>query len=173
MYLVRLVETWAQVRGEGARSLIVMANNDRVWRLAKLATRVAIAYSAITLSHYILRRTRLASKAQRRYAVSAGRGSSEGSAPIRRVPTIAFRGSKSNKRAYVKGTSLDVWEIVEAYKYMGPERLRKESDLSEDEIAVAISYYKKHPAEIEERIEDNRRPEEEWRKLYPDVFAAR
>ena len=143
-----------------------MTTKDRARRFASSVARGAFARTATILGYLILRR------AWRRYTLSAGHSGPEEAAPMRKVPTIAFRGSKGNKRAYAKGTSLDVWEIVEAYKYMGPERMIRESDLSKEEIDVAIGYYRKHPAEIDQRIEENRRSEDEWRKLYPDVFAS-
>ncbi len=88
------------------------------------------------------------------------------------IPRIAFRGSDGDRRAYLKGTSLDVWEIVEAYKAMRPERLLAEGDLSKHELATALVYYRQHINEIDRRIEENRRSEDEWRELYPDVFTT-
>lgn len=91
---------------------------------------------------------------------------------VNEIPRIAFRGSGEDRRAYLRGTSLDVWEIVEAYKAMGPERLLAEGDLSKYELATALVYYRQHINEIDQRIEENRRSEDEWRELYPDVFTA-
>lgn len=105
--------------------------------------------------------------------VSSSRDYAGRAAHVDKVPTIAFRGFGKDRRACVRGTALDVWEIVEAYKSMGLERLLAESDLSRHELAAALIYYRQHPDDIDRRIAENRRSEDEWRELYPDVFAAR
>ncbi len=86
-----------------------------------------------------------------------------------KFPGIAFRGSEGDRRAWLLGTALDVWQIIEAYRAMGSERLLEEGDLSEEEIGLALEYYETHPEEIDEAISINRRSEREWHELYPDV----
>jgi hypothetical protein len=49
---------------------------------------------------------------------------------MRRFPGIAFRGFERDRRAWVVGTGLDVWEVVEGHDEMGRERLLRESSLS-------------------------------------------
>lgn len=117
-------------------------------------------------------RVSLASRTRRKRAsVPIRRASSEGMAYMPKLPRIAFRGAEGKKRAYIEGTPFDVWEIVEAYKAIGRE-VTEEGDLSRNELAVALSYYTQHRHEIDRRIEANRQPEEAWRELYPNVFAA-
>ena len=45
-------------------------------------------------------------------------------------PGIAFRGTESDRRAWVPGTALDGWEIVAGYEEMGRERVLEESSIS-------------------------------------------
>lgn len=87
----------------------------------------------------------------------------------RRFPGVWFRGSEGSRRAYLLGTALDVWEVVEAYQAVGRERFLEEGDLSEGRIGLALDYYKAYSQEVDEAIAENRRPEEEWHKLYPSV----
>jgi hypothetical protein len=72
----------------------------------------------------------------------------------RRFPGIAFRGSDWARRAWVIGTSLDVWEIVEAF---------------ERQIKVALAYHDEYREEIDAAIEENRRPLDDLRRAYPTI----
>lgn len=91
---------------------------------------------------------------------------------VRRFPGIAFRGPTHSRRAWLVGTALDVWEIIEALEAMGEARLVAESDLSADQIRRAIAYYRAYPGEIDEAVAENRRTEAEWHALYPSVIPA-
>lgn len=103
---------------------------------------------------------------------SGGRANSEGVDLVNERPSIAVRGSEGNERVYIEGTPFDVWEIIEAYKSLGFRGLLDGGNLSQSEIAFALRYYREHPDEIDRRIQANQLSEEEWRKLYPDVFAV-
>src|ERR1700682_1922753 len=78
----------------------------------------------------------------------------------RLVPGIAFRGDDYNRRAWLIGTSLDIWQVVEAYKDYDEdfERAVAETDLTERELRTAVSYYERFPQEIDEFIALDRRP---------------
>ncbi|HTR89797.1 MAG TPA: DUF433 domain-containing protein [Solirubrobacteraceae bacterium] len=94
----------------------------------------------------------------------------------RRFPGIAFRGSDWNRRPWIIGTALDVWEVVDALRDFGtPERLLAESDLTETQLHVAVAYYEEFREEIDSAIAENRRSLEELHREYPtiDVLAAR
>lgn len=88
-----------------------------------------------------------------------------------RFSGLAFRGPVQDRRAWVIGTALDVWEIIEAYKAMGIERLLQEGDLPEPKIRLALEYYEAYPDEIDQILAENRRTQEEWHRLYPEVFT--
>ncbi len=72
----------------------------------------------------------------------------------RLVPGIAFRGDDDDRRAWLIGTSLDVWQVIEAYKDVGEsfDRAIAETDLTERELRTALSYYRRFPQEIDDFI---------------------
>ncbi len=94
----------------------------------------------------------------------------------RLVPGIAFRGDDYNRRAWLMGTSLDVWQAVEAYKDFDEdlERAVAETDLTAREMWTAVTYYERFPEEIDDFIALNRRSLAELRAEYPqaDVIAV-
>lgn len=87
----------------------------------------------------------------------------------RLIPGIAFRGDDHNRRAWVIGTSLDVWQLIEAFKDYGEDfdRMIAETDLTKRELRTALSFYQRFPREIDELIELDRRPIAELRASYP------
>lgn len=94
----------------------------------------------------------------------------------RLVPGIAFRGDDYDRRAWLIGTSLDVWQVVEAYEDLDRsfERMLAETDLTERELRTAVGYYERFPEEIDAFIALNRRPLAELRAEHPhaDVIAV-
>lgn len=94
----------------------------------------------------------------------------------RLVPGIAFRGDDYNRRAWVIGTSMDVWQVVEAYKDFDEdfERAVAETDLTARELRTAVGYYERFSQEIDDFIALDRRPLAELRAEYPhaDVIAV-
>jgi uncharacterized protein (DUF433 family) len=93
----------------------------------------------------------------------------EESIRTRRFPGIGFRGAEHSRRAWVIGTALDVWEIVELYEGKGRERLLSEHNVIENQLDFALSYYEAYPREIEQALEENDRTPEEWHELYPYI----
>lgn len=94
----------------------------------------------------------------------------EEAARMRRFPGLGFRGPEGNREAWVIGTALDVWQIVEAYRDFGSaERMLAETDLSERQLRLALAYADAYPDEIEQALAENRRPLEELRQLYPFI----
>lgn len=88
----------------------------------------------------------------------------------RLFPRIAFRGDDYERRAWVIGTALDVWQIVQAYQDFGSaEKLVEESDLDESQVRLALAYCERFPEEIDEAIGENRRPLAELREQYPTI----
>lgn len=87
----------------------------------------------------------------------------------RLVPGIAFRGDDYNRRAWLIGTALDVWQVVEAYKDFGEsfDRAIAQTDLVERELRTALSYYERFPQEIDEFIALDRRPLAQLRAEHP------
>lgn len=88
----------------------------------------------------------------------------------RRFPGIAFRGSDWNRRPWVIGTALDVWEIVAASSsYATPGEIVAATDLTEPQIRLALGYYAEFPDEIEAAIAENERPLAELQRQYPMI----
>ena len=94
----------------------------------------------------------------------------EEAAKMRLFPGIGYRGRP--RRAWVIGSGLDVWEIVELLRSYGgvAEELRENHPLVSDRhLRLARAYAERFPEEIEGLLELNRRPLEELRALYPFI----
>ena len=88
----------------------------------------------------------------------------------RRFPGIAFRGSDWDRRPWVIGTALDVWEIASASRSYGTAReMASATDMTEPQIRLALAYYAEFPSEIEAAIADNERPLAELQRQYPTI----
>jgi uncharacterized protein (DUF433 family) len=106
----------------------------------------------------------------RRGKEPVGESPAEEAMRCRRFPGIAFRGSDWDRRAWVVGTSLDVWEIVDAFlSYEEVEPMAVESDLTERQIKLALAYNDEYREEIEAAVEENRRPLDDLRRAYPTI----
>lgn len=81
----------------------------------------------------------------------------------RLVPGVAFRGDDYDRRAWLIGTALDIWQVIEAYKDFdgSVDRMVAETDLSERELRTALAYYQRFPDEIDHFIALDRRPLDE------------
>jgi len=94
-------------------------------------------------------------------------------ARLRLYPGIAFRGPEP-RRAYVLGSGLDVWQIVELLKEYGDEHdalLVDHPLLDERALALARAYAERFPDEIELHRRRKHRTPEELRALYPFMAA--
>lgn len=92
----------------------------------------------------------------------------EEAARMRRFPGIAFRGPEHDRRAWLRGTALDVWEVIEAYRDAGSlEALLALSDAPERALRLALAYYEHYPAEIDRAIAENQLPDDQLHRLYP------
>ena len=88
----------------------------------------------------------------------------------RRFPGIGFRGEDAARRPWVIGSGLDVWEICHmADDFGSTEALVTETQLSNRQVRLALVYRERYPDEIDQAIEENSRPVEEWRELFPFV----
>jgi uncharacterized protein (DUF433 family) len=97
----------------------------------------------------------------------------EEAAKTRLHPGIAFRGRP--RRAWVIGSGLDVWEIIEMLRsYDGDEEslLTNHPLLNVRRLRAAQAYAEHFPEEIESLIEENHRPLEELLELYPFLRSA-
>jgi hypothetical protein len=94
----------------------------------------------------------------------------------RLIPGIAFRGDDYERRAWLIGTSLDVWQVVEAYEDFetDADRMVAATDVTERELRIALSYYERFPEEVDSFIALNRRSVSDLRAEHPhaDVIAS-
>lgn len=93
----------------------------------------------------------------------------------RRFPGVAFRGPNWSRRAWVIGSSLDVWEIVQAWQDWGEDKVRllKDSGLIERQLNLALAYYREFKDDVDGAIADNRRGIDELASEYPFIESAR
>lgn len=90
----------------------------------------------------------------------------------RRFAGIAFRGADSDRRPWVIGTALDVWEVASASRSFGsPAEMAGATDLTEAQIRLALAYHAEYPEEIDAAIADNERPLAELQRAFP-AFAT-
>jgi uncharacterized protein (DUF433 family) len=108
----------------------------------------------------------VASSKRKRFVLVPGKR--EG-AVAERFSHIGFRGPDG--RAYLIGTGLDVWEVIEARNAMGLTGLLRESDLPRHKVFEAVRYYKAHREEIDRAIAENAEAESRLRESDPALFA--
>ncbi len=93
---------------------------------------------------------------------------------MRLFPGIAFRGVDWERRAWVIGTALDVWQIVDAHRDIDAiERIAEGGSANERQIRLALDYYEMFPEEIDAAVADNRRPIEQLEKEFPFITVSR
>jgi uncharacterized protein (DUF433 family) len=89
---------------------------------------------------------------------------------LRRFAGVGFRGEDAARRAWVIGSGLDVWEIIQMLDDLGSiTRLTDETQLTERQVRLAIAYRDSYPDETAEALAQNRRDVAEWRELYPFI----
>jgi hypothetical protein len=97
----------------------------------------------------------------------------EESAKMRLHPGIAFRGRP--RRAWVIGSGLDVWEIVDTlHSHRDDEVALLESHplLNVRHLRTARAYAERFPDEIALMLAESHRPLSELRELYPFLQTA-
>jgi hypothetical protein len=93
---------------------------------------------------------------------------------MRLFPGIAFRGVDWERRAWVIGTALDVWQIVDANRDIHSiERMAEGGSANERQIRLALDYYELFPEEIDAAVADNRRPLEQLETEFPFITVSR
>jgi len=93
---------------------------------------------------------------------------------MRLFPGIAFKGVDWERRAWVIGTALDIWQIVEAHRDIGSiETMSEGGSASERQIELALAYYEMFGDEIDAAIAENSRSLEELEREYPFIAVGR
>ena len=109
-------------------------------------------------------------KRTRRTKGAVVEGLAEEALRTRRFPGIAFRGSDWNRRPWVIGTALDIWEIVAAARaYDTPGEMAAATDLTEPQIQLALAYHAEFAEEIDAAIAENERSLAEFQRRYPTI----
>jgi hypothetical protein len=89
----------------------------------------------------------------------------------RRYPGIAFRGPDLRRRAWLLGTSLDVWEVIRALRDFDDdaERMASETDIPLRQIHLARAYYREFGEEIDRALALAGRSLDELAHEYPFI----
>ena len=98
----------------------------------------------------------------------------EEAARMRRFPGIGFRDEGPDRRAWLTGVGLDVWEIVMLLRSgrSDDELVRQHQHLTKASLDLARAYHDSYPEEIDELLAENGRPIDELRDLYPFIHTA-
>lgn len=100
-------------------------------------------------------------------------GFTEEAVRTRRFPGISFRGDDFRRRAWVIGSGLDVWEIIQMLEDFGSAaELTAQTQVTMRQVRIAQAYRDAYPDEIAEAVADNRRPIDDVRRLYPFIEVA-
>jgi hypothetical protein len=92
---------------------------------------------------------------------------------MRLFPGIAFRGADWERRAWVIGTALDVWQIVDAHRDMGSiESMAAGGSANERQIRLALDYHRRFGDEIDAAVAENRRTLAELREEFPFIAVS-
>jgi len=93
----------------------------------------------------------------------------EEAARMRRFPGIGFRGEEPYREAWLIGSGLDVWELIEMLDdYDSVEGLLEaHTNVTRRAVELAQAYRASYQDEIDGKIADNRRSLAELRELYP------
>ena len=101
-------------------------------------------------------------------------GLAEEALRMRLFPGVSFRGTDWERRAWVIGTALDVWQIVDAQRDIGSvEGMVEGGSANERQIRLALDYYERFPEEIDTAIAENRRPIDRLEAEFPFIEVSR
>jgi hypothetical protein len=93
---------------------------------------------------------------------------------MRLFPGVAFKGADWERRAWVVGTALDVWQIVDAHRDIRSiERIAEGGSANERQVRLALDHYEMFPEEIDAAIAHNRRPIEQLEDEFPFIAVSR
>ncbi len=125
---------------------------------------------SIRLSRSTQRLVEAEAKRTRRSKSAIVESFTEEAARVRRFPGIGFRGDDINRVAWVIGTGLDVWEVIEMLVDFGSiDKLVKGSHLTPANVRIAIAYRDAYPVEINDALAANVFTREDWETLYPFI----
>lgn len=99
----------------------------------------------------------------------------EEAARMRRFPGVGFRDDGPDRRAWLPGTGLDVWEIVMLLRGGRSEAqlIEDHGHLTKASLDLARAYHASYPEEIDELLAENSRPMDELHELYPFIHTGK
>jgi uncharacterized protein (DUF433 family) len=99
----------------------------------------------------------------------------EEAARMRRFPGIGFRDDGPDRRAWLTGAGLDVWEVVMLlHSGRSDDQLIKDhGHLTKASLDLARAYYASYADEIDELLAENSRPVDELHELYPFIHTGK
>ena len=94
---------------------------------------------------------------------------------MRRYSGIAFAGPDHRRRAWIIGSHLDVWEVIQAWQDLGQdsEATQERLNLTRQQVSLALAYYREFPAEIDDALSLTRRTLDELRAAHPLIEVLR
>jgi uncharacterized protein (DUF433 family) len=88
----------------------------------------------------------------------------------RRFPGVTFRGAGEQRRPWVIGTALDVWEIVAASRrFASPEEMAAGTDLSAPQVRLALAYYAEYPEGVDDAIRGSEAALSQLQREFPAI----
>lgn len=89
----------------------------------------------------------------------------------RRYPGIAFRGPDLARRAWLLGTSLDVWQVIGELRNFVDDagRMASQTEVPLRQIELAQAYYREFRQEIDRNLALNDRSLDELAREYPFI----
>jgi hypothetical protein len=77
---------------------------------------------------------------------------------MQRHPRVGFMNGATGRRAYLLGTGVDIWELIDILKACGGDvdEAMEYTGRSRPDMDAAIAYYGAYPDEIDARVEANR-----------------
>lgn len=93
----------------------------------------------------------------------------EEAARMQRFPGIGFMGEDYDRRPWVIGTGMDVWQLVELGRSYDDDvtLVADFPRVTERHLKIVAAYYEAHPEEIDDAIELNNVSIEDLKVLYP------
>lgn len=96
----------------------------------------------------------------------------EETARTRRFPGIAFRGDDARRRAWVIGSGLDVWEVIQMLEEFGSaDGVLADTQMSPTQLRLSVAYRDAYPAEITDAIFENKRPIDDIGVFFPFIVV--
>lgn len=99
----------------------------------------------------------------------------EEAARMRRFPGIGFRDDGPDRRAWLIGTGLDVWEVAMLLRSgrSDDQIVEDHRHLTKASLDLARAYHDTYPEEIDQELAENGRPEDELHQLYPFIHIGK